>query len=63
MAVQLEKVYKEVFRVLKPGAKFVSYEWVTLPAFDPKNEEHNYIIQEINLRNGLPVSWLDRVFA
>lgn len=53
--MQLEKVYGEIFRVLKPGCKFVSYEWVSLPDYDPNNKEHATIIQEISLRNGLPV--------
>lgn len=53
--LQLKKAYKEIYRVLKPGGKFVSYEWITLPGYDPNNEEHAHIIQEINLRNGLPV--------
>lgn len=53
-ADKLEKPYGEIFRVLKPGGKFVSYEWVTLPDFDPNNEKHVETIQQINLRNGLP---------
>jgi hypothetical protein len=48
-------VFKEVHRVLKPGALFASYEWVSTKAFDPNNKEHVRIIDEINFGNGLPV--------
>jgi hypothetical protein len=53
--VQLEDVYGEVFRTLKPGAQFVSYEWVSTRLYDEKNKEHRRIIDEINFGNGLPV--------
>lgn len=33
-------VFKEVFRVLKPGAKFSYLDWLLLDNYDPKNEEH-----------------------
>ena len=55
-AVQLEEVYGEVFRVLKPGSYFCSYEWVATKEFDPNDEDHVRIIDEINFGNGLPVS-------
>lgn len=53
-AAALETVYGEVFRVLKPGAAFVTYEWVTTPAFDPANADHVRIIDAINYGNSLP---------
>lgn len=53
--VQLEQVYGEVFRVLKPGGLFASYEWVATKDFDGGNPEHVRIIDEINYGNGLPV--------
>jgi hypothetical protein len=55
MRTQLEQVYGEVFRVLKPGALFASYEWVATKDFDGANPEHVRIIDEINYGNGLPV--------
>jgi hypothetical protein len=33
-------VMKEVFRVLKPGAKFSYLDWVLLDNYDPENEVH-----------------------
>ncbi|GLI58783.1 hypothetical protein VaNZ11_000539 [Volvox africanus] len=53
-APKLEGVYGEIFRVLKPGGYFVSYEWVSTHKYDPKNPEHVRIIDEINFGNGLP---------
>jgi hypothetical protein len=51
---QLEEVYGEIFRVLKPGGMFATYEWVATKAFDPADAEHVRIIDEINYGNGLP---------
>jgi 24-methylenesterol C-methyltransferase len=48
-------VYAEIYRVLKPGAIFVSYEWVSTKLYDPSNPEHVKIMDEINYGNGLPV--------
>jgi sterol 24-C-methyltransferase len=48
------RTYKEVFRVLKPGARFVSYEWLLTDQYDPSNETHRTIRHQIELGNGLP---------
>lgn len=53
-APKLEDVYGQIFKVLKPGAMFVSYEWVSTAKFDASNPEHVKIIDEINFGNGLP---------
>jgi 24-methylenesterol C-methyltransferase len=53
-ANKLEQVYGEVFRVLKPGAFFASYEWVSTKEYDANNPQHVKIIDEINYGNGLP---------
>ncbi|CAG8733543.1 2992_t:CDS:2, partial [Acaulospora morrowiae] len=37
---KLEIVYGEVFRALKPGGLFASYEWVTTPNYDENDPEH-----------------------
>lgn len=53
-APKLEDVYGEVYRVLKPGARFVSYEWVSTPLYDAGNRGHVKLIDEIVIGNGLP---------
>jgi sterol 24-C-methyltransferase len=35
-----DAVFAEVFRVMRPGAKFSYLDWVLLPAYDPKNPQH-----------------------
>ena len=32
--------YSEIFRVLKPGGVFASYEWCLTDKHDPNNAEH-----------------------
>lgn len=49
------EVYDQVFRVLKPGGKFASYEWVLNEArFDPQDEGHLTIKYEVEKGNALP---------
>lgn len=50
----LEEVYSEIYRLLKPGGKFVSYEWVSTDLYDPNREEHVSCIDAINYANALP---------
>eukprot|EP00249_Psilotum_nudum_P016053 c25635_g1_i2 orf=345-1433(+) len=53
-APQLRDVYAEIYRVLKPGQLYVSYEWVTTPVFNPDNPEHVEIIHGIEQGDALP---------
>ncbi|KAF5739318.1 24-methylenesterol C-methyltransferase 2 [Tripterygium wilfordii] len=53
-APQLEEVYAEVFRVLKPGTLYVSYEWVTTDKFNANDAEQVDIIQGIERGDALP---------
>ena len=46
---KLESVYKEAFRVLKPGGLFAFYEWCTTDKYDPTNPEHAKIIRGIEV--------------
>ena len=48
--------YSEIFRVLKPGGVFASYEWCLTDAYDPTNAKHREIRQEILIGNGLPTA-------
>eukprot|EP00796_Vickermania_ingenoplastis_P005160 gene5160-3709_t len=46
--------YREILRVLKPGAYFVVYEWCMTDRYDPTNEVHRRIKHGIELGDGLP---------
>ena len=52
----LEQVYSQVYKVLKPGGKFVSYEWVSTDMYNGKDQTHVDCIDAINYANALPVS-------
>ncbi len=53
----LEKVMAEIFRVLKPGGKFVSYEILTSDKFDAANCEHQAVVNCISDSTGMPHLW------
>lgn len=53
-APNLEKCYKEIYKVLKPGGVFAVYEWVMTDKYDENNEEHRKICYEIELGDGIP---------
>jgi len=44
-----EQVYREILRVLKPGAIFVDSAWAMTDAYDPKNPEHVKIKEDIEV--------------
>ncbi len=46
--------FREVFRVLRPGACFAGYDWCLTESFDPQNATHLRIKKEIEIGNGLP---------
>lgn len=50
--------------MLKPGAKFASYEWLRTDKYDPKNPEHVRLVDGVAEGNALPdVRCLDDVKA
>jgi len=53
-APKLEDVYSEIFRVLKPGGMYVSYEWVTTELYRGEDPEHVETIQGIERGDALP---------
>ncbi len=50
----LERVYGEIYNVLKPGCVFGVYEWVMTDKYDETNPEHRRIAYEIEFGNGIP---------
>jgi len=53
-APDLSEVYGQIYKVLKPGGRFVTYEWVATDLWDKGNPVHVKIMDEINKGNGLP---------
>lgn len=48
-------VYKELYRVLKPGGLFGTYEWVLKSdKYNPNNSKHKHIKYQIEKGNALP---------
>ncbi|MDE0231194.1 MAG: methyltransferase domain-containing protein [bacterium] len=48
-------VYTEVFRLLKPGARFAAYEYAVTDRFDPQDPHHLQLKADIQLGGGLLV--------
>ncbi len=46
--------FREILRVLRPGACFAGYEWCLTDDFDPENAEHQWIKDEIMVGDALP---------
>ena len=46
--------FREVLRVLRPGACFAGYEWCITDVFDPGNAEHRRIENDIMVGDALP---------
>ncbi len=46
--------FREVLRVLRPGACFAGYEWCITDDFDPANPEHRRIKHDIMVGDALP---------
>ncbi|CAI6089496.1 unnamed protein product [Clonostachys chloroleuca] len=40
-------LFKEIHRILKPGAKFLLLDWVSLPAYDPENPTHASLMRRV----------------
>ncbi|CAK7564077.1 MAG: hypothetical protein SEPTF4163_001960 [Sporothrix epigloea] len=43
----LPAMFREVYRVLKPGARFSFLDWVQLPAYDATNPEHVALMRRV----------------
>lgn len=47
-------LFREICRVLKPGAEFAGYEWCMTDRYDASSAEHRQIKKDIEVGDGLP---------
>ncbi|KPM40746.1 hypothetical protein AK830_g5817 [Neonectria ditissima] len=40
-------LFKDIYRVLKPGAKFLLLDWVSLPAYNPQDPKHAGLMRRV----------------
>jgi sterol 24-C-methyltransferase len=52
-----ERIFRELFRVLKPGAELGAYEWCLTDRYDPNDADHRRIKKGIEEGDGLPDIW------
>lgn len=43
----LPGLFKELYRIVKPGARISLLDWVSLPAYDPNNAEHVELMRRV----------------
>ena len=56
--------FREIFRVLRPGAVFAGYDWCLTEDFDPRNAEHARIRKDIMNGDALPdIAFMPEVCA
>jgi 24-methylenesterol C-methyltransferase len=53
-APRLIELYSQVFKVLKPGGKFASYEWLKTPMYNPADPAHVRVVDGVAEGNALP---------
>ena len=47
----LGSVYREIFRVLKPGALFADMAWCATEDYDPQNSKHVKVVKDVMVHN------------
>jgi len=50
-------LFREIHRVLRPGAEFAAYEWCLTDRYDPSRPNHRKIKKDIEEGDGLPDIW------
>ncbi len=47
LSKDLLALFKDIYRILKPGGKLSCLDWVSLSAYDPKNPKHSDLMKRI----------------
>lgn len=47
LSKDLPKLFKDIYRILKPGAKMACLDWFRLDNYDPKNPEHADLMRRV----------------
>lgn len=47
LSKNLLELFKDIYRILKPGGKLACLDWVSLDKFDPSNPTHNSLMERI----------------
>ncbi len=47
LSKNLLQLFKEIYRILKPGGRIGCLDWVSLPNYDPKNPHHANLMKRI----------------
>ncbi len=47
LSKDLQSLFCEIYRILKHGGRFGALDWVGLPAYDPDNEYHQFLLSRV----------------
>ena len=51
-STDLDRTFAEIYRLLKPGGRYVTAQYCLLDGYDPENEHHRDVIRRVDNTNG-----------
>jgi len=61
-SADVARAINEAARVLKPGGKFVSYEILVSDSYNPNDDEHRQLVENISSSTCMPQLWAASAF-